>query len=110
MKFGGCKQLSSGWETRKLGPNVARMGGRARHETEALLLALAHARRCAIVAQPQQEARTASPSLHQLLIVLRALFSITKLVENNSLIQPAFALIFFSFLISGVFLCSYLHF
>lgn len=80
MKFGGCKQLSSGWKTGKLGPNVARRGGRATHKTGALLLALAHAARCAIVSQPQQEARTVSRSLHQLLIVLRALFSITKLV------------------------------
>lgn len=80
MKFGGCKLLSSGWKTGKLGPNVARRGGRVRHETEALLLALAHAARRAIVSQPQQEARTVSRSLHQLLIVWRALFSITKLV------------------------------
>lgn len=69
MKLGGCKQLLSGWKTGKLGANVARRGGWVRHETEALLLALAHAARCAIVSQPKQETRTVSRSLHQLLIV-----------------------------------------
>lgn len=40
-----------------------------RHETEALLLALTHAGRHAIVYQPEQEARAASRSLHSPLIV-----------------------------------------
>lgn len=69
MKFGGGKQLSSGCNTGKLGPNIAGTGGRVRHETEALLLALAHAARCAIVSQLQQEAHTVSPSRRELLIV-----------------------------------------
>lgn len=45
------------------------VGGGARHETEALLLAVTHAGRHAIVSQPEQEARAVSRSLHQSLIV-----------------------------------------